>query len=197
MSYLFWESDHWFGGTLCCRYLVVRFGKLRVPMLKDGTAVASEWHWALGFFTDGQFEVLGAWRDDGAGTARRIAGDLHERGIERVRAVAAEDGLVEALAGLRPRVGGSTTAELAESGAFGPRMRRAIRWTDAAGQHLQARMSRVAKRQVPFADPAAAADFIAQAFQRADRDLLHDRRDRKHSAPYGQGAFVASVAGAA
>jgi len=197
MSYFFWDSKRWFGGTLCCRYLVVRFGKLRVPMLKDGTSVASEWHWALGFFTDGQFEVLGAWQDDGAGTAQRIADDLHERGIERIRAIAAEDGLVEAMAGLRPRVGERTTAVLAESSAFGPRMRRAIRWTDAAGQHLQARMSRVAKRQAPFADPAAAADFIAQAFQRADRDLLHDRWDRKHPAPFGQGAFAASVAGAA
>jgi len=200
MSYFFWDSTRWFRGTLCCRYLVVRFGKLHVPMLKDGTAVASEWHWALGFFTDGQFEVLGAWQHDGAGTAQRIADDLHERGIERIRAVAAEDGLVKAMAGLRPRVGGSTTAELAESGAFGPRMRRAIRWTDTAGQHLQARMSRVAKRQLPFVDAAAAADFIAQAFQRADRDLLSDRLGRARCtrpASYGASASAAALATAA
>lgn len=196
MSYFFCDSPRWFIGTLCCRYLVVRFGKLRVPMLNAGAPVAADWHWALGFFTDGQFEVLGAWQDEGAMTAQRIAVDLHVRGIERVKAVAAEGAVVEAMGALRPEVSATTTAELAESGAFGPRMRRAIRWTDAAGSHLQGRMSRVARRQVPFADPAAAADFVAQAFQRADRDLLRDRRDRKHPAPFGQRAFVASRASA-
>ncbi|NHN21591.1 hypothetical protein G6046_11690, partial [Bacillus amyloliquefaciens] len=58
MSYFFCESTRWFSGTLCCRYLVVRFGKLSVPMLKAGAPIAADWHWALGFFTDGQFEVL-------------------------------------------------------------------------------------------------------------------------------------------
>ena len=140
MSYFFSESPRWFIGTLCCRYLVVRFGKLRVPMLNAGAPVAADWHWALGFFTDGQFEVLGAWQDEGAMTAQRIAVDLHVRGIERVKAVAAEGAVVEAMGALRPEVSATTTAELAESGAFGPRMRRAIRWTDAAGSHLQGRM---------------------------------------------------------
>jgi hypothetical protein len=197
MSYFFCESTRWFSGTLCCRYLVVRFGKLSVPMLKAGAPIAADWHWALGFFTDGQFEVLGAWQDEGAMTAQHIAVDLHERGIERVKAVAAEGAFIEAMRRLRPEFSGATTAELAESGAFGPRMRRALRWTDAAGLHLQGRMSRVARRQAPFADSAVAADFIAQAFQRADRDLLRDRRDRKHPAPFGQRAFVASRASVA
>ncbi|HEU6456158.1 MAG TPA: hypothetical protein VN201_11880 [Roseateles sp.] len=193
MSYFFCDSQRWFSGTLCCRYLVVRFGKLRVPLVKDGSVVAADWHWALGFFTDGQFEVIGAWPDQGAVTGQRIAVDLYNRGIERIKAAAAEGSVLDALGDLRLKVGKGTTVELAESGAFGPRMRRAIRWTDAAGQHLQGRMSRVAKRQPPFADPAAAADFIARAFQRADRDLLRDRWDRKHPAPFGQRAFVASL----
>ncbi len=196
MSYLFWESSQWFRGTLCCRYLVVRFGKLSIPMLKEGAAVAADWHWALGFFTDCQFEVLGAWQAEGEGTAQRIAMNLHDRGIERIKAIAAEDRLLEAMAGLRPKVCRNTTAELVESGSLGSRMRRVARWTDAAAQRVQDRMQRVVRSQLPFADDAAAADFIAQAFQRADRDLLRDRRDRKQPAPFGQRAFVASRASA-
>ncbi|MBV8503486.1 MAG: hypothetical protein JO006_17435, partial [Paucibacter sp.] len=96
MSRFIWANPQVFAGSLCCRYLVVRFGQLRVPMLNEGSVVASVWHWALGSFTDGQIEVLGAWQDDGAGTAQRIAVDLHERGIERIKAVAAEDVLVAA-----------------------------------------------------------------------------------------------------
>lgn len=197
MSYFFLESNRWFSGALCCRYLVVRFGKLHIPMLQDGATKASKWHWALGFFADGRSDVIGAWQDACAETPERIAVDLHERGIERIRAVAAEDLLVDAMASLRPKAGRGSATELVESGAFGPRMQRVIRWTDAAGQHLQDRMWRLAKRQAPFADEAAASDFIARAFQRAGRDLLHDRWDRKRQAPYGQEAFVASLAGVA
>lgn len=194
MSYFFCESPRWFSGPLCCRYLVARFGKLRVPVLQEGATVAAEWHWALGFFRDGQFEVLGAWQDEGEGTAQRIAVDLHDRGIERIKAIAAEDRLLEAMAGLRPKACRNTTAQLVESRRLGARMQRAARWTEVAGQRLQARMSGVARRQAPFADPAAGANFIAQAFQRADRDLLRDRWDRKHPAPFGQCAFVAAMA---
>lgn len=197
MAYFFCDSTRWYSGTLCCRYLVARFGKLSLPMLKEGAALAADWHWALGFFTDGQFEVLGAWQDEGEGTAQRIAMDLHDRGIERIKAIAAEDRLLEAMAGLRPKVCRNTTAELAESGSLGYRMRRAARWTESAGQRLQARMSGVARRQAPFADLAAVADFIAWAFQRADRDLLQDCWDRTQQAPFGQRAFVASRVSAA
>lgn len=197
MSYFFWQSTRWFRGTLCCRYLVVRFGRLRVPVRHEGSSTTTDWHWAFGFFTDGQFEVLGAWHDAGAATPHLIAADLHNRGIERIKALAADDSLVAAMGCLRPKVSRQSMARLAECSAFGPRMRQTIRWTDAAAQRVQDRMQRVVRSQLPFADDAAAADFIAQAFQRADRDLLRDRRDRKHPAPFGQRAFVASRASAA
>ncbi len=199
MANFFWSTSKWFGGALCCRYLVVRFGRIRVPMLKDGSAAASEWHWALGFFTDGQFEVLGAWQDEGEGTAQRIATDLYDRGIERVSAVAAEDGLLQAIGALRPQLCRNTTSELLASGALGPRMSRVVQWTEVAGQHLQGRMSRRTKREGPFVDDVAAADFIAQAFQRVARDLLEDRWERlgrKRSALFGQDAFIAYRTGA-
>jgi hypothetical protein len=197
MSYFFWDTRHWFNGALCCRYTVVQFGELRVPMWHDGVPITAEWHWALGLFTDGQFQVLGAWRDDGPATAQRIATDLRDRGMERVTALAADDRLIAAMKALRPKVCEHIVTELAKSGVVSSRMRQAIRWTDTAAQHLQGRLSRAAKRHGPFADHAAAADFIAQAFQRADRDLLADYWGRAKPAPYGLSATPRVLARAA
>lgn len=194
MPDFFCESNRWFRVTLCRRYWVVRFGQLSIPMRIDGAMLAAEWHWALGLLTDAQFEVIGAWPDQGPATARRIAADLYERGVERIEAVAAECCVLDQFRELRIQCSRNTDCELAESEALDPHLQRAIRWTDTAGRHLQRRMARLVKHRAPFADPGAAADFIAQALQRASRDLLRDRRDRKHPAPYGPRACVASLA---
>jgi hypothetical protein len=188
MSYFFWGAAHWLGNALCCRYTVVQFGKLQLPMRIDRALTISEWHWALGLFTDGQLQVLGAWRDEGPETAQRITEDLHDRGLERVRVLAADDGLVAAMKAQHPKLCEQTVAELVESGTVSYRMQQAIRWTDTAARRLHERMSRAAKRYGPFADHAAAADFIAQAFQRADRDLLADYWERTKPAPFGLSA---------
>jgi hypothetical protein len=188
MSYFFWDSAYWFGNPLCCRYTVVQFGKLQLPMRIDGVLSISEWHWALGLFTDGQFQVFGAWRDEGPETAQRIAADLHDRGLERVGALAAENRLVAAMKARHPKLCECIVAQLVETGAASYRMRQAIRWTDTAAQRLHERMSRAAKKHGPFADHAAAADFLAQTFQRADRDLLADYWDRAKPAPFGLSA---------
>jgi len=188
MSYFFWDSTDWFGSALCCRFTVVQFGKLQLPMRIGGVLTTADWHWALGLFTDGQFQVFGAWRDEGPETAQRIAVDLHDRGLERVRALVADDSLDAAMKALRPKVCERTVAELVESGSVSYRMRQAIRWTDTAARRLQERMSRTAKKYGPFADQAAAADFLAQAFQRAGRDLLADYWERARPAPYGVSA---------
>ncbi|MCE4554285.1 hypothetical protein [Pelomonas cellulosilytica] len=188
MNYFFWDSAYWFGSTLCCRYTVVQFGQLKLPTLIDGVLTTAEWHWALGLFTDGQFQVFGAWREEGPETSQRIAGDLHDRGLERVHAVDADESLVAAMKARHPKLCERTVAELVESGAVSYRMRQAIRWTDTAAQRLQERVSRAARKHGPFADHAAAADFLAQAFQRANRDLLADYWERAKPAPYGLSA---------
>ncbi|MCE4555457.1 transposase [Roseateles cellulosilyticus] len=197
MPLFFMDSSRWFRRPLCCRYLAVRFDRLRLPMVRGGLVADADWHWAVGFITDGQFEVLGAWRNESVETPQRVAQDLRDRGIERIKALAGDAPLVAAIEGFRSKACRQSMTELAESGVFGPRMLRAIRWTDAAAQRVQCRVQRAARSCGPLADDDAAADFIAQAFQRADRDLLHDRLDRRGLAPYGQGAFVDSLARAA
>jgi hypothetical protein len=198
MRYIFRDPTAWFGDALCCRYLVVQFGRLRVRVRQGGVTATSHWLWALGLFKDGSSHVLGAWRDDGPASPQKIAADLHDRGLERIRALAADDqALRGALARFRPRRRRATLAGLAASGAFGPRMRRAFAWAEAAGAAMQGRLAGVVKRHGPFASDAAAADFIAQAFQRADRDLLADWWDRSRPARFGELAAAAAVAVAA
>jgi hypothetical protein len=197
MTCFFRESSCWFNGALCCRYVAVQFDRLRVPTGTAGVPATVDWYWALGLFTDGQFQVLGAWRDEGPATPQRIAADLSDRGLERIKALAADDSLVAAMKALRPKFCEHTVAELAESGVLSARMRQAIRWTDTATQHLQGRLSRAAVKHGPFADHAAAADFIAQAFQRADRDLLADSCGRAKPAPFGLSAAPRVLARAA
>jgi hypothetical protein len=158
MSNFFLESNRRLGGALCCRHLVDRFGKLHVSMIENGAGKASEWHWALGFFGDGGPEVFGTSQDVCAGAPERIAMDIHERGSERIRAVLADDPVVDAMASPRSKAGRSSATALTESGAFGPCVQRAIRWTDVAGRHLQDHMFAVAKRQAQFAERAAIAD---------------------------------------
>ncbi|MBV8037240.1 hypothetical protein [Roseateles sp.] len=88
MSYFFWESKRWLSNPLCCRCLiVVPFGRLRVPMRREGEASAAQWHRALGLFTDGWLEVLGAWREEGAVTPLRIAAGLRDLGIKRIKSL--------------------------------------------------------------------------------------------------------------
>lgn len=193
MSYYFRSSDRWFSDPLCCRYLVVRFSKLRVPMKHGRLITMADWHWALGLFIDGGFEVLGAWRDEGVARPDQIAANLHERGLERIKALGGDEGVVAAMGRFRPTASRQTMVELAESGAFGLRMRQAIRWTDTASRQLHTRMQRVAGGQQTLPDDAAAADFIAQAFQRADRDLLNDRWRRVRPAPYGASASATAL----
>lgn len=172
MPYFFWNSASWLDGALCRRYLVGTFNRIRVSILSGGSLDDSEWHWALGLFTDGQFQVVGAWRAEGAATAGRIAADLHDRGIERIDAVVADGGLVAALQGLNRNVCARTASELAVTGSVSPRMRKAVIWTDAAAQRVQTIISRALKRHGPFVDHDAVADFLAQALQCAERDLL-------------------------
>lgn len=164
MSYFFWDSSDWFGSTLCCHHTVVQFGKLQLSMRIEGVLTTIDWHWALGLSNSGEFEVLGAWPDDGAEVAQRIAADLHHRGLGRVAVLVADDSLVAAVKGLPSQSRTQTVAELEAAGFASPRLQTAIRWTAATSQRLQERLPRATKKHGPLPDHAAAASFLAQAF---------------------------------
>ncbi len=197
MTYFLWESPRWLSRALCRCYTLVQFGKLRIPMRVNGVLATADWHWALGLGTSGEFEVLGAWRDDGPATPQRIAADLHHRGLERVRLLVADEGLAAAMKGLPSKVCEQTVADLASPGVASSHLQQAMRWTGTAAQHLQRRMSRAAMQHGAMPDDSAAAEFLSQRFQRADRDLLVDDCVGVRPALFGLSASPLALARAA
>lgn len=158
---------------LCCRYVLAEFKTLRLPV-RDGAEVREmSWRWALGLFKTDEYEVLGAWPMEA--TSADVAHDLRKRGVERLTAVSADTGMncsstfPDAVCLSPVSQPHSTSAPAAAS--FGPRRRASLRSASATAQHMQVSITCAVKRRGPFADEAAAAAFLAQTLERADRRL--------------------------
>ncbi|RQO61746.1 hypothetical protein DBR47_06255 [Paucibacter sp. KBW04] len=86
-------NAEWLSRPLCCRYALVHFAALPIqaPALVEESR--SPLTWALGTLSDGQRELLGAWRCSpmGAPDWRAVFVDLADRGVERIRFVANAD----------------------------------------------------------------------------------------------------------
>lgn len=162
----------WLCRPLCRRYAFAEFNTVRLPV-REGDAVRKvSWHWALGLFKPGEYEILGAWPSDAA-AAGYVGQDLHERGVERIGAVAGEDSA--GLAVQYPSVatwspdGDTVGASQGVATNSGPHHHAALlSAADTAGR-LQARLAQAIKRRAPFADEDSAAAFLAQQLQKADR----------------------------
>ncbi|MBV8037414.1 hypothetical protein [Roseateles sp.] len=197
MAHRIWDSATWLAAPLCIRYLVAHFGALDVPTVGAAASGSDRWHWAIGFHAEGEFELLGAWRDEGTGTPQRIASDLQERGIERLRAVAAEGALTAHMAGVRPLVCRRTLSELEACGVFGGRTRRVIRWTGQASQAANKRLAALIKRHGPVADAAEGTEVVATSLQRVQLELFDGWRRRGGRTPYGAQATSEFLSAAA
>lgn len=166
------HSDDWLSRPLCCSYAFAEFRTLRLPV-RDGDAVKDiHWRWALGLFKQDEYEVLGAW--PAQVVPALVAQDLQERGIEHIKAIAAEGGadFVSQYpdAAPWPSVNGIPDAQpRGAARVFGPRRRAALQSAAATARRLQTSITRAIKRRAPFANEAAAADFLALALQDADR----------------------------
>lgn len=165
-------KNTWLSKPLCSRYVFAEFKTLRLPV-RDGDAVKDlPLRWALGLFKQNQYEVLGAWSTQV--WPAHVAEDLHERGIEHIKAISAEDG-----AGFASQYPDAVSWPLAVDGhdmpsptaahVFGPRRRAALNSAALTAQRLHTTITRAIKRRAPFADEAAAVAFLAQKLQIADR----------------------------
>jgi hypothetical protein len=162
----------WLCRALCRRYAFAEFNAVRLPV-REGDAVRKvSWHWALGLFKPGEYEILGAWPSDAA-TAGHVGQDLHERGVERIGAVAGEDS-----ADLAVRYPGATTwsqdsdtVDASQGAPTNPSPHRhaALRSAADTAERLQTRLAQAIKSRAPFADEDSAAAFLAQQLQKADR----------------------------
>ncbi|MFG6429805.1 hypothetical protein [Roseateles sp. LYH14W] len=164
------RSSHsaWFTKPLCCRYVLAEFKTLALPVQRDGVVEQPRWRWALGLFKGDQYELLGAW--SAQVPALSVAQELHDRGIEHIKAISAEDG-VDCTSTYPDAVAWSASGDAHAASTFGPRRRAALQSAAATAERLQASLSRAIKRQAPFADEGAAAAFLMHALENADRQL--------------------------
>ncbi len=165
-------TARWLSRPLCVRYVLADFKTIRLPV-RDGAKVRDlSWRWALGLFKPGEYEVLGAWPV--AASSVDVAHDLHQRGVEHLSAISADADMDYSAA--FPDACWFSVSELDSTtipaaAGFGPRRRAAIRLAAATAHRMQTSITRAIKRRGPFADEAAAAAFLAQTLERADRRL--------------------------
>lgn len=161
-------ANTWLAKPLCCRYVLAEFKTLALPVRRDGAVEHSSWRWALGLFKGDQYELLGAW--SAQVPALSVAHELHDRGIEHIKAIAAEDG-VDCTSTYPDAVAWSARSDPDAASTFGPRRRAALHSAAATAERLQASLTRTIKRQAPFADEGAAVAFLMHALENADRQL--------------------------
>lgn len=194
MAHRFLDPTRWFERPLCIRYSVVHFGTQHLALSGDQAPAVQTWRWALGFHAEGAFEFFGAWRDDGNDTPRRIAADLVNRGLVRVRSIAADAALADCLAGFRPVACRPTLADLEACGAWGRSTRRAIQWTGRASQAASEHLASLVKRHGQLAHADDALDLMSLSLQRVQRDLFEEWWERRRPAPFGRQAAAAAGA---
>jgi len=184
----------WFTKPLCCRYVLAEFKNLALPVRRDGVVEQSRWRWALGLFKGDQCELLGAW--SAQVPALSVAHELHDRGIEHIKAISAEGG-VDCTSTYPDAVAWSASGYAHAAGSFGPRRRAALLSASATAERLQTSLTRAIKRRAPFADEGAAVAFLMHALENVDRQLqglpkrrfkAAQRRSRAVGAPASQPA---------
>ncbi|CAM4160305.1 hypothetical protein [Roseateles saccharophilus] len=195
------QTSQWMRRPLCRRYVCAEFKTLHLPVRDGDTVRRVGWRWALGLFKQGQYEVLGVWPAQLA--PGLVAEDLHDRGIEQIKVIAGT-GQAEWVSTYPDAViwssAGGTASENPPApapGAFGPRRRATLHSAAATAERLQACMTRAIQRHPPFEDEAAAAAFLAQALERADRRLHSPPKaliGRPPSVPAAGSAVAASAA---
>ncbi|MBV8035527.1 hypothetical protein [Roseateles sp.] len=164
----------WLSKPLCCRYVFAGFKTLRLPVRVGDVVTDATWRWALGLFRQDEYEVLGAWPPQS--THEQVARDLHARGVERIVAVHGRTDCRSSFPGaviwppaVAPEEAGSTAA----LHPFGRRRRAVLQSAVATAAQIQSRIARAIKRRAPFSDEAAAAAFLTEMLQKADRRFFN------------------------
>jgi len=166
------QVSAWLSRPLCCRYAFAVFKGLRLP-IRDGEAVENTaWLWAFGQFKQAEYEILGAWPAQAA--LAPLAHDLHERGIEHIKAIATE-GVAEFVP-LHPNAppwppagDGLDALQVSTAIPFGHRRRSEFQAAAATAERVHRSLTRAIRQRAPFADEAAAATFLSRALEKADR----------------------------
>ena len=158
----------WRGKSLCCRYVLAEFKTIALHVRRGDVLEQSRWRWALGLFKGDQYELLGAW--SAQVPAPSVARELHDRGIEHVKAISVDDG-VDCRSTYPDAVAWSGRSDPHAASTFGPRRSAALLSATATAERLQSSLTRAIKRKAPFADEGAAVAILMHALENADRQF--------------------------
>lgn len=161
-------ASKWLTKPLCCKYVLAEFKTLALPVRRGDVVEQSRWRWALGLFKEDQYELLGAW--SAQVPALSVAHELHDRGIEQIKAISVEGGL-DCTSTYPDAVAWSAGSDPEAASPFGPRRHAALLSAAATAERLQTSLTRTIKRHAPFADEGAAVAFLLHALENADRQL--------------------------
>lgn len=191
------SQSAWLSKPLCCRYLLAEFNVLRLPV-KSGSAIKqSHWRWALGTFRQAEYELLGAWPRQVPLPA--VLDELRDRGIERMEACCAEAD--EDVASRFPDAVPLLRTDDRKAAVPPSHLRRfsAKRWAAleaavAKAEFLQLSLERAIERHGPFADEGAAAAFVLDTLENADRQLQGLPRSRSTRPRWSQAGTLHALA---
>lgn len=205
----FHTDGEWRGGRPLCRaYQLVHFAI--APTQVAAALPAGRVTWALGTVSDGSHEVLGAWQHstDGALNWQQVFEDLAARGIDQIRFVVRAEASSASLMLPAVRVIGVSMRAPAQrvprsartrhaggsldcdSDEVPLRVRRLVRHSGKAAQLLQQGLMRAATRHGPVESPHAAAAFVAEWLESAERRERRRRLATQHQAAVAAAALM-------
>ena len=177
----------WNTRPLCVRYRSLDLVSVSLTVGHTDAITHVHWRWGLARFTARQYEVLGAW--PAKLTPESIMGDLHLRGVNRIKEVFVDGAEIEwATGGPQSRPSGEPSSELSRAPALDGRDRAPQKGMEPSVQRLRNSVLRSIKRSGPFASELAAEEFLLATLEKADRRLWSAPAKRTVGARRGQKA---------
>lgn len=180
----------WNTRPLCARYRSLELVSVSLIVGRADAITQVHWRWGLARFTARRYEVLGAWP---AGvTPVSIMGDLHLRGVDRIKEVFVDGEEIEWGTGdPQSRASGAPCSEHSGVPALDGRERIPRKAMDHAAQRLRNSVLRSIKRRGPCASELAAEELLLATLEKADRRLWSAPAKRTVAARGGKKATSA------
>lgn len=180
----------WNTRPLCVRYRSLDLVSVSLAVVHAGTITQVHWRWGIARFTASRYEVLGAWPAEM--TPVSIMGDLHLRGVNRIKEVFVDGAEIAwATGGPQSRPSAAPYGELSGVPALDGRDRVHRGGMDPAAQRLRISVLRSIKRRGPFASELAAEEFLLATLEKVDRRLWSAPAKRTVAVRGGQKATSA------
>jgi len=169
------QDSSWLTRPLCMRYALATFAVTTVRIRSADGVHKLPVHWGIGWLSDGECEILGAWHG-GFATDKApadILDDLRDRGVERIwHAIGSSiEPLQARLAAIFPGAIFDHLADPVFTKALAAAQGRVHQPAELLVEQIRNGLTRVIHRHGVFVSPLAALNVVACTLQQADRHL--------------------------